>query len=314
MLRPLILAATAVLLVAGGAGARPAGGTPVAFVAVAERDEVVAVDLSTSRVVGRIAVPRGPAAVAWFQDTWRARPYVLVTSPPAGAVTLIDAVSRRVVHVWRGLGSPRDVTVDGQRAYVTDGRGGRLLVIAPRTRRLVGQVRVGAGAAGVAVSDRALVTRGNMLAIVDVRGRGVDQLALPEPAADVTERPDTAEAFVTLRPSGRLARVDWGRRHVRLLHRVAERPAGATFDVYAGNRLWVADEARGRAVLVRARDGQVLRRLDGCAGASSVAQGGTAWVVGSCADGVAFWHTRDWKRRLVAVGGAVTGVDVAVVP
>ena len=313
MLRALIL--TAVVLVAGGAAAaRPAGGTPVAFVAVPERSEVAAVDLGSSRIVGHVRVPRGPRAVAWFYDSWRQRPYVLVTSPPAGAVTLLDAVSRRVVHVWRGLGSPRDVAVEGPRAYVTDTRGGRLFVLAPRTRRLVAQLRVGAGAAAVAVSDVAIVVGGARLAIADVRRHRVDSLTLSEPAADVTERPDSAEAFATLPSSGRLAKVDWGRGRVQLLPRVADRPAGATFDVFAGNRLWVADQVRGRLVLARAHDGRVLRRIEGCPGATQIAQGGDAWIVASCADGVAFWHTLDWKRRVVRVGGRPAGVDVAVLP
>jgi DNA-binding beta-propeller fold protein YncE len=314
VLRTLTLAAAAVLLVAGSAGARQAGGTPVAFVAVPERNEVVAVDLGEARIVGRVAVPRGPAAVAWFYDTWRGRPYVLVTSPPAGAVTLIDAISRRVVRVWRGLGTPRDVTVEALRAYVTDARGGRLLVLAPRTRRLVAQLRVGAGATAIAVSGVALVTRGDELALADVRRRRVDELSLPEPAADVTERPDTAEAYLTLPESGRLAKVDWGLRRVQLLDRIAAQPAGATFDVYAGDRLWVADGERGRIVLVSARDGRVLRRLGGCARANRIAQGGSAWIVASCSDGVAFWFVRDWKRRFVRLDGSAAGVDVAVLP
>jgi DNA-binding beta-propeller fold protein YncE len=312
VLRALILAPVAVLLVAGGAGARPAGGTPVAFVAVPDRNEVVAVDLGEARIVSRVAVPRGPAAVAWFYDTWRRRPYVLVTSPPAGAVTLIDGNSRRIVRVWRGLGEPRDVAIEKQRAYVTDTRGGRLLVLTPRSRRLVGQLRVGPGAAAIAVSDVALVTRGDALAVANVRARRVSELALPEQAVDVTERPDTAEAYVTLPGSGRLARINWGRRRVDLLDRIAERPVGATFDVYAGDRLWVADEAAGRLVLVRSNDGRVLRRLGGCRGARQIAQGGGAWIVGSCTDGLAFWFTRDWKRRFVRLGGAAAGVDVAV--
>jgi hypothetical protein len=314
VLRALIATAAAVLLVSGSAGARPAGGTPVAFVAVPERDEVVAVDLDSSRVVGRVVAPRGPTAVAWFHDTWRGRPYVLVTSPAAGAVTLIDAVSRHVVRVWRGLGSPRDVAVEGARAYVTDARGGRLLVLAPRTRRLVGQMRVGATATALAVSSVALVAQGRRLVVADVGRRTVGRLELPELVADVTKRPDTAEAFLTLPASGRLAKVDWGMRRVQFLGRIADRPAGATFDVYAGDRLWVADSGHGRLVLVHARDGRVLRRLGGCQDASSVAQGGTAWLVASCGDGLVFWHTRDWKRRAVRLGGTATGVDVAVLP
>ena len=314
MLRALILTAATMLLVAGSAGARPAGGTPVAFVAVPQRDEVVAVELGSSLVIGRVAVPRGPTAVAWFHDTARGRPYVLVTSPAAGAVTLVDAVSRRVVHVWRGLGSPRDVAVAGSRAYVTDARGGRLLVIAPRTRRIIRQVRVGTGAGGVAAADRALVARGSTLVVADVGRRRVEGLALPGEAVDVAGRPDTAEAFVALRPSGRLARVDWGLRRIQALVRVAERPVALAFDVYAGDRLWVADAQGGGVVLVRARDGRVVRRLGGCGGASSVALGGTAWVVASCADGVAFWHTRDWRRRFVRLGSPASGVDVAVLP
>ena len=49
MLRALILTAATMLLVAGSAGARPAGGTPVAFVAVPQRDEVVAVQSGRRR-------------------------------------------------------------------------------------------------------------------------------------------------------------------------------------------------------------------------------------------------------------------------
>lgn len=94
MLRTLITAAFLLPLAAGAAPAHQPGGTPLAFVAVEDTAELVAVDLTTKRVVDRRKVPVGPRNVA---STGGPRPRLLVTSPPAGSVTLVDSFTRRIV-------------------------------------------------------------------------------------------------------------------------------------------------------------------------------------------------------------------------
>ena len=61
MLRALIAGCVVLALSAGAAPARDMGGTPVAFVAVEKASQLVAVDLTTKRVVGRIPVGPGRA-------------------------------------------------------------------------------------------------------------------------------------------------------------------------------------------------------------------------------------------------------------
>jgi DNA-binding beta-propeller fold protein YncE len=122
--RLLAAAAALLLLLAPGAAARPTGGTLVAFVSAEDDDELVAVQPITGEVLRRLAVANGPHNVAAAPDGRS----VLVTSPPAGRVTLVDARMRRVVKVFGGFGSPHDVEVapDSRYAYVTDEHGGRL--------------------------------------------------------------------------------------------------------------------------------------------------------------------------------------------
>ncbi len=169
VLRGLILAVVTLSVAAGGASARTLGGTPVAFVSVEHASLLVGVDLATGRVIARIRVPAGPHNVT----SYSAR-YVLVTSPPAGAVTLVDAFSRRIIKTWRGFGSPHDVEVEGGYAYVTDEARGQLAVIDLAQRKVVARVGVGPRPHDVAAADVALVTHGSGspdLTMVDGRPR-----------------------------------------------------------------------------------------------------------------------------------------------
>jgi DNA-binding beta-propeller fold protein YncE len=175
----------------------------------------------------------------------------------------------------------------------------------------------------VAVSDVALIThrRGQRtLTLVNV-GRPrrpvvlyrLDRQGSPR---DVAEQPDSANAFVTFWGSGRVAGIDWGTRRIRFNRAVGAEASTLTFDVFAGDRLWVADPRMGRLVLVSAKDGTVRRRVGGCPGVHTVVQGGTAWIAATCtgSDALAVWHTSRWERRLVPIDGEPRGAAVAVLP
>src|SRR3970282_70572 len=100
VLRGLILV-VALAVTGGGASAKPEGGTPAGFVSAKRASLLVGVDIITAQETARIRVPAGTHNVT----SYSAR-YVLVTSPPAGSVTLVDAFSRRIIKTWRGFGSP----------------------------------------------------------------------------------------------------------------------------------------------------------------------------------------------------------------
>ena len=317
MLRGLILIALTLALGSGGASARNVGGTPVAFVSVERASQLVAVDLTTQHVIGRVRVPEGPHNVAAYEVDGS---FVLVTSPPAGAVTLVDARALEVVKVWRGFGYPHDVEVEGVLAYVTDETRGQLVVIDLRTRRVKSRIAVGPRPHDVAVGDVALVTHDSdhtELTVVELsgsRGRKLLELDVGGPAHDISKQPDSANAYVTYWGSGSVGAIDWGRGRVLWRRKVGTLIHHVAFDYFNGRRLWVTDHAAGRVLLLLSRKGRVVRTLEGCPGAHHVAFGGTAWVAAAChdADALAVWDTRSWRRVLVPVGNGPHGVAVAV--
>lgn len=318
MLRALIVIAVTLAVAAGGATARSTGGTPAVFVSAESASLLVGVDLATGRVIARIRVPSGPHNVA----SYRAR-YLLVTSPPAGAVTLVDAFSRRVLKVWRGFASPHDVEVEGRYAYVTDEGRGELVVIDLADRKVAARVAVGSRPHDVAVGDVALVTHSStpQLTIVHLGrpGRprpGLRRLAAGGAAHDISEQGDTANAYVTYWDSGSVGAVDWGTERILWQRSVGSLIHHVQFDYHQGRRLWVTDHESGDVLALTSRDGRVLRRLRGCPGAHHIALGGTAWVVAAChdADALAVWSQRTWQRRLIPVGDGPHGVAEIALP
>ncbi|MEO5576900.1 MAG: hypothetical protein ABIR67_14805 [Gaiellaceae bacterium] len=202
MLRLLTLGTLPALLAVGVASA---GGTAVAFVALPGRGEVVAVDVGSGDVLRRIEVAKGPQETAAYHDTSRRRDFVLVTSPPAGTVTLVDAFSQRVARVWDDFGAPADVVVEGLRAYVTDNARGRLVVIDLRSRRVVASLPVGPRPRALAVGDLAIVAHDGResLTLVDLRRRKIaGSLPVGGVVQSISKRPDTADVFVTYRGTG----------------------------------------------------------------------------------------------------------------
>lgn len=322
MLRTLILAALLLALGAGAAPAREAGGTPVAFVAVERASLLVAVDLTTKRVVDRIAVPTGPRSVTTTGDLR----YVLVTSPPAGKVTLVDSFTGRVVKVFRGFGRPFDVAVEGEYAYVTDARRNQLVVLDLVQRGIASRIRVPSRSHSVAAGDVVLVTHSipeNFVTIVHLghpSGRGRASLGrVRVPAVglgDISEQGDSAYAYVTLTRSAGVAALDWGNRVALWVRGAGAIVHDVAFDSFHGRRVWASDPWRGKVFSLSSRTGRPLRTLLGCPGAGPIAFGGQAWIVASCRDAnaLAVWDTRTWRRTLVPVDDRPHGVAVAVTP
>jgi len=324
VLRTLILAALLLALGAGSAPARDSGGTEVAFVAVERTSQLVAVDLTTNRIVRRVAVPKGPTTVAVTGD---AR-YLLVTSPAARSVTLVDSFTGRVVKRFAGFGRPLDVAVEGKHAFVTDARWNFLVIIDLDSRLCCARVVVPRRPQSIAVGDVALITHSPpnpYLTVIELGATGSlrpgwrPRLAVPavRGANDITEQPDTAYAYVTGRRSGGVAGIDWGRGGIpRWWRKVGVLVEHVAFDYFHGRRVWASDSARGEVLALSSETGRVLRRLRGCPGAGPIAFGGQVWIAATCrdADALAIWDTRTWKRTLVPVGGRPHGVAVAVVP
>lgn len=322
MLRTLTVAVFVLAIGAGAAPARELGGTPVAFIAVEGSSQLVAVDLTTKRVVDRIEMPSQPRNVTTTGDLR----YVLATSPQGGTVTLVDSFTGRIVHVFRGFGRPLDVAVEGSRGYVTDERRNQLVVLDLVRRRIAARIGVPRRPQSVAAGDVALITHAppnGYLTVVQTDARGplhprIRRLAVPAEggANDVTEQPDSAYAYVTGRRSGGVAGIDWGRGRARWSRSVGSLVRTVSFDYTHGRRIWTSDAVRGEVLALSSETGRVLRRLRGCPGAGPIAIGGAAWIATACgnANALAVWNMRTWKRTLVRVGARPTGVAVAVLP
>ncbi len=160
----------AALVLATSASAEQTGGTWVALVTAEQQNELVAVELSSGKVVRRVSLPADPQNVA---ASWR---MTAVVSTRAGAVTLIDQQGR-VRKVFRGLDDPHIVAVNRGKdlAYVTADGSGELIVIDLVSRRIVARTFVGKGAHHMALRPSgghrlwiALGERASTIAIVDV--------------------------------------------------------------------------------------------------------------------------------------------------
>lgn len=322
-MRRLVVLALLLVLAPAGAQARVAGGTLLAFVAVEGDDRLVAVAVADRRIVGRIDVADGPHNVAATPDGR----LVLVTSPPAGRVTLLNGRTLRVLKVFGGLGYPHDVELspDARYAYVTDEARGRLAVLDLRRRRVVGSVEVGARPHDLAVvGDEIWVThsRGaSRLTVVDVTRprspRLVHRVDAGGPAHDIVPAPDGSKVFLTYWSSGAVGAIETSsgrplfRRTVgELVHHVAVSHAG---------KVWVTDHHAGRVYVLAAGGGRPLRVLDVGADPHHVALvAGHAAVTGESGELVSFLDEPNrplGKRwRSIGVGGRAHGVALAVVP
>jgi len=318
VLRALILVALALALGAGGTSARTSGGAEEAYVAVEDEDEVVAVMLDTGAVSARIRVATGPHNVAVTRD----RRFLLVTSPPAGKVTLIDAFTHRVAKVFAGLRYPHDVEVshDGRHAYVTEERAGRIAVLDLARRRLVRRIAVGPSPHDLAVSPsgrRLWVTDRRGLAIIDARlgrvvGRG-GSAGAHDIAYDRTGR----FVWITYWNSGSVGKVRVYSRtgRLQLRRQIGDLVHHVQVDVFG--RVWATDHVGGEVLRLSPRSARPAQRLGRCPGAHHVDVGpGRGRVVAACHDAgtILVWDPLTKRTSTIRVGAGPHGVAVAFVP
>lgn len=326
VLRLVALAAALALLVPGAGLPAASGGAELAYVTVEDTDELVAVDPYSSTVTARLRVPRGPHNLAVSSD----RRYLLLTSPPAGAVTLVDAFPpAEVLKVFRGLRSPHDVAFapDGRYAYVTEERGGTVAVLSLTTRRIVRRVSVGAGPHDLAVRPdgrRVWVTHGPASRLITILWTDRPAHATVAghvgslPAHDIAFTRNGLFVWVTYWGSaGLVGKIRAYERTGRLrLHQFV----GALVhhvEVDAGGRLWATDHAAGKVQRLSGWSGRPLFGFGGCPGTHHVAIGpGHGYVSAACHDAgmLAIYDPETKRVARVSVGSGPHGVAVAFVP
>jgi YVTN family beta-propeller protein len=177
--------ALVVLAVNGEAAPRsiPVGGEPegvaltrdgrFAYVTSEAARRVVVVDTEDGAVVARIEVGLRPRGLALTRDGAT----LFVTNELDHSISIVDTTHgtmRGAIAMPRDTDLPMGIAVapDGNRIYVTTGRGGTLLAFDPVSRELIGQTHVGERPWGVALSPdgrRAYTANGpsNDVGVVD---------------------------------------------------------------------------------------------------------------------------------------------------
>lgn len=308
------------LLTAGAGSARPGGGTLVAFAAAESDDRLVVVQPITGQILARIRVPDGPHNVAASPNGR----VVLVTSPPAGRITLVDGRQYGVLKTLGGFGTPHDVEVspDSRFAYVTDERRGQLVVVSLTSRRVVRRVAVGAGPHDLAVSPngrRVWITHGRhqiFLTHVDssrpARARVLRRLGAVGAPHDIAFAPDGRRVWVTYWQEAVV-----GAFAARSGHLVLRRPVGVLPHHVAvdSSRVWISDHEGGRGFVLSAHTGRILRAFSTGPSPHHVAiEAGVAVVVSHDAGTLTSFRERGARIRTTRVGRGLHGVALVFGP
>jgi YVTN family beta-propeller protein len=133
-----------VLVVLGGwavgMGSVSAAGAPKAYVGLFKDDAVAVLDTAQNKVVGTIAVPKGPHGLVVTPDGRK----VYVSSDGASTVSVIDTATDRVVSSIEVGANPHGLAVsgDGSRVLVLGWGSNRALIIDTVSDRVIGEAPV----------------------------------------------------------------------------------------------------------------------------------------------------------------------------
>jgi DNA-binding beta-propeller fold protein YncE len=256
------------------APAAVAGGVPLALVTADTEESVVAVHLTSGRVLERLATLPGPRSIERVGRT------AVVAHTGEGALTILDGVSLRVRRVLRGFGQPRYTAAspDGRHAYVTDSSRGELVVVGLERSRVVHRTEVGGPARhlGIDAAGRtlwvALGTKAPELAVLSLadpsRPRLVRTIRPPFLAHDVGFAPD-GRVWVTSGDRGSIALYDPRTRDVEKVLGADRPPQHVTF---AGRAAHVTSGDDG-TLRVHALGGRLLRTTTIPVGSYNVQEG-----------------------------------------
>jgi DNA-binding beta-propeller fold protein YncE len=317
-----LLALTLPLLAPGAASPRASGGGERIFVAAEDDGRLVAVDPETRQIIARLRVPRGPHNVALAPGVR----LLLVTSPPARRVTLLESHGPRVLKVFAGFASPHDVEFsrDGRFAYVTEEQGDRVAVLSVARRRVVHRVVVGARPHDLAVGRGGRVwvthgTGGRHVTVLDARrpahARVVGRIPVAAAPHDITVSCGGRRVWLTYWNSGTVGAIDSrsGRRvFQRRLGTLVHHVQGAA----GGRQLWITDHVGARARLLQPCTGRVIRTLSVGEDPHHVAVGPFRGhvVVASHSGTITILDPASERVRRLWVGHGLHGVAVAGVP
>ena len=232
-----------------------AGGDPIALVTADTQSRVVAVELSTGRIMRSIRTLPGPRSI----ESCLGR-FAVVAHTNAGAVSVIHGPTLRVTHVLHDFHQPRYTAAhpNGRLAYVTDSGSGEVV------------------------------------AIDLLHGRSLGRQALEGPARHISLDPTGRTLWVGLGFSAdRIAIVSVEDPEGPRLRRFVRPPfhahdVGFTRD---GRHVWVSSGDRGTLAVYDARSGRALRRLPGDAPPQHVTFLGRRAYVASGVDGKVRVHS-----------------------
>jgi DNA-binding beta-propeller fold protein YncE len=291
--------------------------TPVrslALVTAETENRLVVVDLANGQVRRRVALPADPEYVAAGGGV------IVVVSASAGAVTLLDRSSLRVVKVLRGFGLPHipAIAPDGKFAYITDDARGTLTVIRLTDARVVGRISVGANAHHLSFrpDERqvwlALGQSARTIVIVDTanpaRPRVVGRFDPGYQAHDLLFTPDGRRIWITS-ASGPEIGVFNARSH-RLSFQV---PGGAPPQhvVFDGPYAYVTSGYGGQIEQVQLATGRVLKTASTPYGSFDLAAADGFVVTSSLLRGtLAIYDTQLHRLRVLQIAPAAE--DVAI--
>jgi DNA-binding beta-propeller fold protein YncE len=188
-----------------------AGGGTVALVTADLESHVVALDVTTGRVVRRIRTLTAPRSI-------ESSPYgqVVVAHTPIGALSILDAATLSVRAVIRGLREPRYTAMHPGEAlaYVTDSGRDEVVTVDLEGARIVHRTRVPGPARHVSVDGgttlwTSLGSAAERIAVLDLadprRPRLARTIEPPFRSHDVAFTPDGLHAWVTSGASNALA-------------------------------------------------------------------------------------------------------------
>ena len=179
--------------------------SPQALVTAETENRLVVVNLPSGRVTRSLALPADPENIAVTGSSG----VVVVVSPRAGKVTVLDRVTLRPVKTFGGFEDPQIAAIspDRRHLYVTDGARGTLTAIRLSDMAVTSTVSVGAGAHHLAFSPDqhrvwvALGESASQISILDTTNLDhphlIRRFSTGFPAHDLSFSPDGRRVWIS---------------------------------------------------------------------------------------------------------------------
>ncbi len=205
-----------------------AAGAPKVYVGLFRDDKVAVIDTARNKVIGTIAVPKGPHGLVMTPDGRK----VYVSSDGASTVSVIDTGDDRVIASIEVGANPHGLAIsrDGRRVLVLGWGTNRALVIDTVTDRVIITVPVGQPHNGTLSRDGRIAWVGSQqqgataLVQLDLNaGRETARVALDKTPRGLEMTPDGKRVFFTLAGDDSFQVLDTARKEI-----VAQIPVGAS--------------------------------------------------------------------------------------